>query len=143
LCALLLQAGKKRKIKTKAVHSTPQSAPRSGLEEASNEPQSSYGDVRMGMGMDGSGGGGGYQDPFASNEDAPSHETGDVSNIYRSAVNSPMVTNPMLRKAAAGGAGGGAGGGARAPVDPSISIGIGSDEFEEEDLKSSAQQHSR
>lgn len=107
---------------------------------APNEAQSSYGDVRMGMGMDGSGGGGGYQDPFASNEIAPSHETGDVSNIYRSAVNSPMVTNPMLRKAAAAGGGGG---GARAPVDPSISIGVGSDEFEEEDLKSSAQQHSR
>lgn len=109
---------------------------------ASNEPQNSYGDVRMGMGMDGSGGGGGYQpDPFASNEEAPSHETGDVSNIYRSAVNSPMVTNPMLRKAAGGGGAGG--GGARASVDPSISIGVGSDEFEEEDLKSSAQQHSR
>jgi hypothetical protein len=111
---------------------------------ASNEPQSGYSDVRMGMGMDGSGGGGGYQDPFASSEEAPSHETGDVSNIYRSAVNSPMVTNPMLRKAAAAGGGAGeGGGGARAPVDPSISIGVGSDEFEEEDLKSSAQQHSR
>lgn len=109
---------------------------------ASNEPQGGYNDVRMGMGMDGSGGGGGYQDPFASNEEAPFHETEDVSNIYRSAVNSPMVTNPMLRKAATAGAGGG-GGGARAPVDPSISIGVGSDEFEEEDLKSSAQQHSR
>lgn len=109
---------------------------------SSNEPQNSYGDVRMSMGMDGSGGCGDYQpDPFASNEVAPSNETEDVSNIYRSEVNSPMVTNPMVRKAAGGGGGGA--GGARASVDSSISIGVGSDEFEEEDLKSSAQQQSR
>ena len=84
----------------------------------------------------------GYQpDPFASyDRDASSYDTADVSSIYRSAVNSPMVTNPMMRKTVGGGVA------PRTAVDPSVSIGIGSDqadEFEEEDLRSSAQHHSR
>lgn len=88
----------------------------------------------------------GYQpDPFASDDrDASSYDTADVSSIYRSAVNSPMVTNPMMRKTVGGGGGGG--GASRGSVDPSISIGIGSDgadEFEEEDLRSNVQHHSR
>ena len=143
--ALLSQAGKKRKIKTKTVHSTPQMAPRSGLEMSSNEAQGNYGGGGS-PGMDQDGGGlvgvAGYQpDPFAGDErEASSYDTADVSTIYRSAVNSPMVTNPMMRKTVGGG------GALRGTVDPSISIGIGADgadEFEEEDLRSSVQHHSR
>ena len=124
-------------------------AARSGLEMSSNEVPSNYGGGGGGSpGMDQDGGGlvgvAGYQpDPFASDDrEASSYDTADVSTIYRSAVNSPMVTNPMMRKTV----GGGGGGAVRGTVDPSISIGIGSDqadEFEEEDLRSSVQHHSR